>query len=332
MGFCPSKENSNSQGTSVISVRPFFVSIPTQHSHIQNQMKPRKGPSGWSDAPRRDRNANMTGAYTTGLGARSHSIKSPPTGPASERTSWDTGQWYKDSQKSGQSDAGPSTSTQAGASATTWGTTPDWAKSPPQWADKSKGNGFASPGWGGAKDSEGTWDSSGGWGSTDKVDSSAGTWGSGWGTSDAGIGLENVPTQEPQPMQVDSSPPSTSKGKEKEIPRRDSQDTIMLPPLPDPSSSSSHIPLPKKRKDSGKQPAPSLTVDVSGSGSGASDQPPSPSHLLTDAQNVYKDVMKYVSFLALALYSYLILIDFSSNWCASKSRNPNTTKNIALGF
>ncbi len=130
MGFCPSKENSNSQGTSVISVRPFFISIHTQHSHIQNQMKPRKGPSGWSDAPRRDRNANMTGAYTTGLGARSHSIKSPPTGPASERTSWDTGQWYKDSQKSGQSDAGPSTSTQAGASATTWGTTPDWAKSP----------------------------------------------------------------------------------------------------------------------------------------------------------------------------------------------------------
>ncbi|PBL02344.1 hypothetical protein ARMGADRAFT_1005740 [Armillaria gallica] len=234
----------------------------------------------------------MTSAHTTGLGARSHSIKSPPTGPASERTSWDTGPWYKNSQKSGQSDAGPSTSTPAGASATTWGTNPDWAKSPPQWADKSKGNGSASPAWDGAKDSEGTW-GSGGWGSTDKVDSSAGTWGSsGWGTSDAGIGLENVPTQEPQPMQVDSSPPSTSKGKEKEIPRRDSQDTIMLPPLPDPTTSSSHIPLPKKRKDPGKQPAASLTVDVSGSGSGASDQPPSPSHLLTDAQNLYKDVMK----------------------------------------
>ncbi|SJL01795.1 uncharacterized protein ARMOST_05118 [Armillaria ostoyae] len=254
----------------------------------RGQMNPRKGPSGWSDAPRRGRNTNMTGANTTGLGARSHGIKSPPTGPASERTSWDTGQWYKTPQKSGQSDAGPSTNTQAGASATTWGTTTDWAKSPPQWGDKTKGSGFASPAWDGAKDSEGQW-GSGGWGSTDKANSSAGAWGSsGWGTSDAGTGLENVPAEEPQPMQVDSSPPSTSKGKEKEIPRRDSQDTIMLPPLPDPTTSSSHIPLPKKRKDPGKQPAAeSLTVDVSGS-----DQPPSPSHLLTDAQNVYKDLMK----------------------------------------
>lgn len=250
-------------------------------------MGPRKGPSGWSDAPRRDRNAN-----TTGLGARSHSIKSPPTGPASERTSWDTGQWYKNSQKSGQSDAGPSTSTQAGASATTWGTTTDWAKSPPQGADKIQGTGFASPGWGGTKDSEGTWGSTG-WDSAGKDNAPAGTWGSsGWGTSDAGIGLENVPAEEPQPMQVDSESPSTSKGNEKEIPRRDSQNTTMLPPLPDPTTTSSHISLPKKRKDPGKQPAASLTVDVSGSGSGPSDQPHSPSHLLTDAQNVYKEVMK----------------------------------------
>ncbi|KAK0230976.1 hypothetical protein IW262DRAFT_1453899 [Armillaria fumosa] len=256
----------------------------------RSQMGPRKGPQGWSDAPRRDRNANMTGANMTDLGARSHSIKSPPIGPALERTSWDTGQWYKNSQQSGPSDIGPSTGTQAGASATTWGTTTDWAKSPPQWADKTQDAGFASPAWGRAKDSEGTWGSTS-WG-TGKANVSAGTWDSPvWGTSDAGIGLENVPAEEPQPMQVDSSP-STPKGYEKEIPRRNSQDTIMPPPLPDPTTTSAHIPLPKKRKDIGKQPATSLTVDVSGSGSGASDQPHSPSHSLTDTQNVYKEVMK----------------------------------------
>lgn len=253
-------------------------------------MGPRKGPQGRSDVPRRDRNANMTGANMTGLGARRHSIKSPPTGPALERTSWDTGQWYKNSQQSGPSDAGPSTSIQAGASATAWGTTTDWAKSPPQWTDKTQVAGPTSPVWGTAKDSEGTWGSTS-WGAG-KDNASAGTWDSpGWGNSDAGIGLESVPAEEPQPMEVDSSP-STSKGYGKEIPRRDSQDTIVPTPLPDPTTTSTHIPLPKKRKDTGKQPATSLTVDVSGSGSGASDQPHSPSHSLTDAQNVYKEVMK----------------------------------------
>ncbi|KAK0490830.1 hypothetical protein IW261DRAFT_1434311 [Armillaria novae-zelandiae] len=248
-------------------------------------MGPRKGPQSWSDAPRR---ANISGANTTGLGARSHSMKSPPTGPALERTSWDTGQWYQNSRKSGQSDAGPSTSTQTGASATAWGTTTDWANSPPH---KTQDVGFASPAWGGTKDSEGTWGGIG-WGNRGKDNASAGTWDSSrWGTSDAGIGLEKVPAEEPQPMQVDSSP-STPKGYEKEIARRDSQDTIMLPALTDPTTTSSHIPLPKKRKDPGKQRAVSLTVDVSGSGSRASDQPHSPSHLFTDAQNVYKEVMK----------------------------------------
>ncbi|KAK0468164.1 uncharacterized protein EV420DRAFT_1503133 [Desarmillaria tabescens] len=269
----------------------------------RNQMSARKGPSGWSDAPGRDRNANNTGANTAGLGAKNRYEKLPPTGPNAEKNKWDTGAWYKNRQESGQSDAGPSTSTRASASATTkpvdesWGQTNWGMPESPSWGDQTKSSGISSPAGGnkdGAKDSGdgGQW-GSGGWGCTDNGNA---TWGTGtWGTSDAGTGLENAPTEEPQLMQVDSPPPLSSKGKEKEAPRRDSQDTIMSPPLPDPDPpmSSSCISLPKKRKDPGKQPATSLTVDVSGNGAGASGQPLSPSHSITGAQNVYKDLMRH---------------------------------------
>ncbi|KAK0206360.1 hypothetical protein DFS33DRAFT_1272854 [Desarmillaria ectypa] len=258
------------------------------------RMSSRKGLSGCSNAPRRDRNAN-----TAGLGVKNRYEKPPLTGPNSEKSKWDTGAWYKNQQESGQSNTGASTSTLASASATTkpvdepWGSN-NWGMSEsPSWGDKTKSSGISSPTWGnknGVKDSGGggEW-GSGGWGSTDKDNAS---WGTGtWGTFNAGTGLENASIEEPQPMQVDSPLPASSKGKEKEMPRRDSQDTIMLPPLPDPPMSSSHIPLPKKKKDPGKQPAALLTVDVSRSGAGASNQPPSPSHSITGAQNVYKDLM-----------------------------------------
>lgn len=254
-------------------------------------MSPRKGPSGWSDAPRRDRNASMTGANTVSLGAKNRYNASPPRGP---KNKWDTDLWYSNPQKSGQSDAGPSTSTQAGASITEkpadrpWGPT-SWSMSDsPSWGDKTKNSGVSS--LTANKDEWGTR----GWGSTEDTATDI-AWDTGtWGTSDAGTGWGGAPIEEPQPMQVNSTLPSSAKGKEKEVSRHDSQDTITVPPLFDLTvMSSSHIPLPKKRKDTGKQPAASLTVDLSKVEDSTSGQPHSPSHSITDAQCVYKELMKH---------------------------------------